>query len=693
MTRLLARAFRVVRDRRRLFVPFALWLLAPHGAFAYLNDREARIPVNYFTLVPPAAGQSYLDPVFGTSIRRISDALNQPNSRNVGSVPFIATEYSTMSPFNVDDSRLLLVHHSYFAVYDGEGRYQKDLPMDATASSEPRWSRRDPNLLYYIPVYGNSLKSYDAASGVSSVVHTFAEYSRISGRGESDICFDGDHFVLVGDDRDVFVYELSTDTKGPLLDVGGRAFDQVMIAPDDNVLVGWLQTGTGRYNGVELYDHNMNFLRQLTPATGHMDVGRDIDGQPVLLWVNAADPQPPPGCQNSVVKVRLADAQQTCVLSLDWGLAVHISVPDGNGWFFVSTYAPGDPAPLPGQWRPYADEVLQVRLDGSEVRRLAHHRSRPFNDYSYMPRAAVSHDGRRLVFSSNYGLQSLLGYASYYSDAYLMDVAATSASYPGSPSALSERYEQDDGFVMSYSGPWYGNQAFVESGGSAVLGMDAGARGTFSFSGNGVRWIGLRDPWSGIARVSVDGQLRSTVDTYASSTQPQSVLFSASDLGAGSHTLDIEVTGTRNLLSGGSWVWLDAFDAVVRTEQDDPAASYSGTWYPNLDASNSGNTAALTFEPGARVSFRFSGRAVSWIGHPNNWSGIAAVYLDGTLRAEIDTYAAVDQAQAVIYTLSGLPPGEHTLTVEVTGRRHPLSLGTWVWVDAFETLPEASGTP
>ena len=131
----------------------------------------------------------------------------------------------------------------------------------------------------------------------------------------------------------------------------------------------------------------------------------------------------------------------------------------------------------------------------------------------------------------------------------------------------------------------------------------------------------------------------------------------------------------------------------MRTEQDDPAASYSGTWYPNLDASNSGNTAALTFEPGARVSFRFSGRAVSWIGHPNNWSGIAAVYLDGTLRAEIDTYAAVDQAQAVIYTLSGLPPGEHTLTVEVTGRRHPLSLGTWVWVDAFETLPEASGTP
>ena len=61
--------------------------------------------------------------------------------------------------------------------------------------------------------------------------------------------------------------------------------------------------------------------------------------------------------------------------------------------------------------------------------------------------------GQTLTFYQGDLLQSLLGYASYYSDAYLVDVAATSASYPGSPSALSERYEQDDGFAMSYSGP------------------------------------------------------------------------------------------------------------------------------------------------------------------------------------------------------------------------------------------------
>jgi hypothetical protein len=32
-----------------------------------------------------------------------------------------------------------------------------------------------------------------------SLVHAFGEYSMVNGRGESDISFDGDHFVLVGD--------------------------------------------------------------------------------------------------------------------------------------------------------------------------------------------------------------------------------------------------------------------------------------------------------------------------------------------------------------------------------------------------------------------------------------------------------------------------------------------------------------
>lgn len=394
-----------------------------HG---YLTDTGVHAPPDYYTFRPPAVGDSYTDPVFGTSIKRISDSMNTVNAAAGGNVTLITNEYSTMTPFNSDSTRLLLQHLSYFALYDGEGRLMGNLPFSINAASEPRWSRRDPNLLYFHQ--GNQVKHYNVATGAISVLHTFSEYGIVSGKGESDICFDGDHLVLAGDNRYIFLYQISTDTKGPVLDAGRRAFDQLYITPDDNVLVGWLEAGPSRYNGVELYDRNMNFRRQVGYAIGHMDVTRDTDGSELMVWANAADPSPI--CMNGLVKVRLADARQTCLLSLAWSMALHVSGPDNNGWVFVGTYIPSDPSPQGGSWAPYANEILQVRLDGSEVRRLAHHRSRKFNDYYYTPRVASNRHGTKLVYSSNYGLQAMLNRPANYSDAYLISVPASDSLGP-----------------------------------------------------------------------------------------------------------------------------------------------------------------------------------------------------------------------------------------------------------------------
>jgi len=63
------------------------------------------------------------------------------------------------------------------------------------------------------------------------------------------------------------------------------------------------------------------------------------------------------------------------------------------------------------------------------------------------------------------------------------------------------------------------------------------------------------------------------------------------------------------------------------------------------------------------------------------------VSIDGAPRAEIDTYAPAVQPQALMYTLSGLAPGAHTLTLEATGTGNLSSTGAWVWVDGFEVPP------
>ncbi len=374
------------------------------------------LPPLYGTLTPPAKGAAYQDPVFGTKVTRISNALGTPNADGGGTLTWIENEYSTASPFNLDNSRLILVHQSYFGLYDGAGPFLGNLPLEINSGSEPRWSRKDAGILYYHS--GNQLKTYNVTTAANKVVHTFSEYGSINGNGEMDISQDGDHLVFGGDGRYVFLYTISSDIKSAVFDAEGHAFDSLYVTPDNHVTITWTESGVDRrYSGIEMFDSNMKFVRQLAHAGGHMHMGRDVNGDEVLIWPNSNDPKPACG-HNAIVKIRLADAVHTCLLSLDWSLAVHISAADST-WAFVETYSSVDLTPQSG-WSAYTGELLQIKLDGSEVRRLTHHRSRPFGGYLSQPKLSVSRDGTRLVYSSNFSLQTISGAPASYSDEYMM---------------------------------------------------------------------------------------------------------------------------------------------------------------------------------------------------------------------------------------------------------------------------------
>ena len=135
-------------------------------AVAQLTTAGIELAPNYDTFVPPLVGVSYVDPVFGSTIKRVSNALGTANADGGGNLTWIENEYSTMSPFNSDNSKFILVHQSYFALYDGSGFYIHDLPLEVNASSEPRWSRKDNATLYYHA--GNMLKSYKISTGAIS---------------------------------------------------------------------------------------------------------------------------------------------------------------------------------------------------------------------------------------------------------------------------------------------------------------------------------------------------------------------------------------------------------------------------------------------------------------------------------------------------------------------------------------------
>jgi hypothetical protein len=250
---------------------------------------------------------------------------------------------------------------------------------------------------------------------------------------------------------------------------------------------------------------------------------------------------------------------------------------------------------------------------------------------------------------------------------------------------------------ITYTGTWYTNNESPNIGSLAYLTNDKGATAILSFTGTGITWIGVLDPYSGIAQVYLDGT-PNTVDTYGPTTLYQQPLFSVHGLAPGTHTLSIQVLHQRDGNTNGSWIWINAFDidngagivggvsaTAGRIEQNNPAVTYTGNWYLNTNPIMSGGTAVLATDPNSSSTVTFNGTGITWIGYQDQWSGIAKVFVDGALQsAPVDTYASPQQAQSSVYSISGLSPGTHTLMIVVTSTHDAASAGSWIWVDAFD---------
>src|SRR5256885_629064 len=88
------------------------------------------------------------------------------------------------------------------------------------------------------------------------------------------------------------------------------------------------------------------------------------------------------------------------------------------------------------------------------------------------------------------------------------------------------------------------------------------SRASFTFTGTSVSWLGCAKATTGIARVYLDGVFVREVDTYHPwpTEDYQHVLFRASGLAPGTHTLAIEATGRQNPAASSAYVVVDAFD-------------------------------------------------------------------------------------------------------------------------------------
>ncbi len=108
--------------------------------------------------------------------------------------------------------------------------------------------------------------------------------------------------------------------------------------------------------------------------------------------------------------------------------------------------------------------------------------------------------------------------------------------------------------AATYAGSW-STSTISEPWGRNRYSKNRGASATFQFNSTAVAWVAARGPQRGRARVFVDGVLRSTVDLYAASFAERRIVFLASGLSAGQHTIKVVVRGT----SGRPRVDIDGF--------------------------------------------------------------------------------------------------------------------------------------
>jgi hypothetical protein len=368
----------------------------------------------------PLQGGTVTDPVFGTSVTRLTDSVN---SGNLGIVP----QYSKRQAWNANDSLIMLLNgdDGYFSLYDGTtGAFLRPLDDPAIGGEDVFWHPLQKNIIIYAA--DSILCSYDLATSEVTELHVFEGYTWINTRGEGNLSNDGHYYAFVGQDynyatgevifQDIIVYDLFQDQVVSTMPVsqepGSGAIDWMSVSSLGNyVVVDYSDSETGRYHGVEVYDRNMGFLWQAPLGAGHSDTGMDEDGGEVLVKDVYDD-------ETNVIhirKFRLSDGEMTNLLDLSPLFDLHISLRNVNrpGWCFVSTFDyVGRLTDDSLSWLPFEDEVFALRTDGNgDVERIAHHHSRRFSPitpdpdnsvYWAEPHATVNKAGTKVLWGSNW---------------------------------------------------------------------------------------------------------------------------------------------------------------------------------------------------------------------------------------------------------------------------------------------------
>jgi len=418
----------------------------------FVDDGVAHIPANYTTFVPPAEGGSYVDALTGCTVTRVRARYTHM--------------YSLSEAFNSNDTYLLVRSPlgGGWHIVDATGKGVVVPPANMpnqNAIGETLWTASDPNSWYY-PLGAAVRKA--TISGLpgcatthnctvtTSLIHDFTgTYSGITFPGDYDLSMDGDHIAFAAQTAlntnvIVSVWSLSGGSQSNTYTIPSCSVADVTQASQPGCLHRLQIDPLNRLVldiGPRVLESNGTTTQILdSNSSTHSDVGKDINGNAILVQVHNAMPNGTDqndACfgNGGLSYLLLSDLTDHCLYAADYS-ADHVSYRGGPSQPYVlwdvgeacsgasvfnnspSFVAPSTPIPLfqgqcPGEGdvRPLFGSIVITKIDtvGSISVALgvpnsliiAHHRSRNSGNDGYwpQPRSDLSRDGKYVVFTSN----------------------------------------------------------------------------------------------------------------------------------------------------------------------------------------------------------------------------------------------------------------------------------------------------
>ncbi|MDF1781889.1 MAG: hypothetical protein P1U67_11370 [Alcanivoracaceae bacterium] len=365
----------------------------------------------------PALHSSYVDPVFATTVTRITGRAQVSGSSR------IRHYYSKQNPFNADDSYAIFqADDGHWWLYNAATwepiTTVSDWPHVTNSEPEIQWHPTNPDLFYFLKDE-NKFARFEISSHTTTILHDFGDdgFTQTAGRLEANMDKSGRFYAMIGKTSggtsEAFVYDVVNDQLSQRVNVNAierEGIDWISISQNGNYVV--LMGHDHSY----VYDFNMNYKGRFPSGSyGHADLCSLSSGREVLVFDGADYEEASDG--DRWINMAYLDTvngndtgQIDPIAKIGWSTTPHISCRNTSfpGWALVSNQGNGS--------NNFDKEVYWVKLSGEadtqhEVRRIAHHYSdRESGGYFAEQHAVTNKDGTKIIYASNYGNGEVAAY-------------------------------------------------------------------------------------------------------------------------------------------------------------------------------------------------------------------------------------------------------------------------------------------